>query len=83
MSTVIQTRPSALKNAGILVDDVVVTAVENEPAFDVEFQTGNCAGNFPLLGVTETSGESFASAALEILFAHRTIPEATRETEGV
>ncbi|ROT65416.1 putative fibrocystin-L [Penaeus vannamei] len=55
---VIQTRPSALKNAGILVDDVVVTAVENEPAFDVEFQTGNCAGNFPLLGVTETSGDA-------------------------
>ncbi|XP_063605340.1 fibrocystin-L-like [Penaeus indicus] len=55
---VVQTRPSALKNAGILVDDVVVTAVENENAFDVEIQTGNCAGDFPLLGVTQTTGDA-------------------------
>ncbi|XP_068236296.1 fibrocystin-L-like [Palaemon carinicauda] len=50
--TVRQTRPSALKSYGILVKDVEVERVTGqENAFDIKFKTGNCVGDFPLLGI--------------------------------
>ncbi|XP_066939677.1 fibrocystin-L-like [Macrobrachium rosenbergii] len=50
-----QTRPSALKSFGILINDVEVEPVAGKAnAFDVKFITANCEGDFPLLGVGAT-----------------------------
>lgn len=54
--TVPQTRPSALKQQGILVDDVEVKD-ETEEGYTLRFVTSNCMSGMPLLGIFDGAGD--------------------------
>ncbi|CAL4080555.1 unnamed protein product, partial [Meganyctiphanes norvegica] len=47
--------PSAFHANGILLDDVVITSV-NDSIYDIEFVRSNCGADFPLLGIAYTEG---------------------------
>ena len=55
-STVSQSRPSALKQQGVLIRDVEVKDVVEE-GYTLHFITTNCMAGMPLLGVVEGEGK--------------------------